>query len=65
MHLLKFLKQAGMEGLINPAAARSRRNAVEQLHAEMTEDERLDVRKLDVDELASRFHKAGRLQYSS
>jgi len=55
--LLKFLKQAGMEGLINPAAARSRRNAVEQLHAEMTEHERLDVRKLDVDELASRFHK--------
>lgn len=55
--LLKFLKQAGMEGLINPAAARSRRNAVEQLHAEMTEDERMDIRKLDVDELASRFHK--------
>lgn len=55
--LLKFLKQAGMEGLINPAAARSRRNAVEQLHSELTESERRDVRTLDVDELASRFHK--------
>lgn len=55
--LLKFLKQAGMEGLINPAAARSRRNAVEQLYGELTDDERRDVRTLDVDELASRFHK--------
>jgi hypothetical protein len=55
--LLKFLKYAGMEGLINPASARSRRNAVEQLSAELTEAERDDLRKLDVDELASRFHK--------
>jgi len=55
--LLKFLKQAGMQGLINPAAARARRNAVEQLHAEMSEEERRDVRQLDVDELAARFHK--------
>ncbi len=55
--VLKFLKYAGMEGLINPAAARSRRNAVEQLLGEMTEEEHLDVRHLDVDELASRFHK--------
>lgn len=55
--LLKFLKQAGMEGLINPAAARARRNAVEQLYSELTEGEREDVRTLDVDELASRFHK--------
>lgn len=55
--LLKFLKQAGMEGLINPAAARSRRHAVEQLYSELTDDERRDVRTLDVDELASRFHK--------
>lgn len=55
--LLSFLKQAGMEGLINPAVARSRRNAIERLQGEMTDDERLDVRQLDVDELASRFHK--------
>jgi len=55
--LLRFLKQAGMEGLINPAVARSRRNAIEQLQGEMTEEERRDVRCLDVDDLASRFHK--------
>jgi len=55
--LLAFLKQAGMEGLINPAVARSRRNAIEHLRGEMTEEERLDVRQLNVDELASRFHK--------
>ena len=54
--LLQFLKQAGMEGLINPAVARSRRNAIEHLQGEMTEGERGDVRTLDVDELASRFH---------
>lgn len=55
--LLKFLKQAGMEGLINPAVARSRRNAVEQLRSELTEAEQGDVRTVDVDDLASRFHK--------
>ena len=55
--LLKFLKQSGMEGLINPAVARARRNAVEQLKAELTEAESEDVRQVNVDELASRFHK--------
>jgi hypothetical protein len=55
--LLQFLKQAGMEGLINPAVARSRRNAVIQLSGELTEAERADVGRIDVDALASRFHK--------
>ena len=55
--LLRFLKQAGIEGLINPASARSRRNAVEQLSVELTEEERDDVRRINVDELALRFHK--------
>jgi len=55
--LLTFLKQAGMEGLINPAAARSRRRAVEQLQSELTEAERRDIRQIDVDDLISRFHK--------
>lgn len=55
--LLKFLKQAGMEGLINPAVARARRNAVEQLKSELTDAEREDMRRVDVDDLASRFHK--------
>jgi hypothetical protein len=55
--LLEFHKSAGMEGLINPAVARARRKAVERLLAEMTEAERSDLRQLDVDVLASRFHK--------
>jgi hypothetical protein len=54
--LLRFLKQAGMEGRINPAAARARRNAVEQLAVELTDAERADLRRLDVAELAGRFH---------
>jgi hypothetical protein len=55
--LLKFLKQAGMEGLINPAAARARRKAAEQLAEELTDQERNDIRRIDVDDLVSRFHK--------
>lgn len=56
-NLLEFHKHAGMEGLINPAVARARRKAVERLAEEMTESERADVRKLEVDQLAARFHK--------
>jgi len=55
--LLNFLKQAGMEGLINPATARARRRALEQLADELTDDERRDIRRIDVDDLVSRFHK--------
>lgn len=55
--LLNFLKQAGMEGLINPATARARRKALEQLAGELSDDERRDIRRIDVDELLSRFHK--------
>lgn len=52
-----FLKQAGMQGLINPATARSRRNALELLSGELTDDEREDVRRIAIDALVSRFHK--------
>lgn len=55
--LLSFLKQAGMEGLINPAAARARRNAVEQIKSELSDAEQSDVRLIQVDQLAARFHK--------
>ncbi len=55
--LLQFLKQAGMEGLINPAVARARRNAIAQLSGELTPEESGDVARIDVDDLASRFHK--------
>lgn len=53
----RFLKQAGMEGLINPATARARRNALDHLAGELNEREQSDIRTLDVDELVSRFHK--------
>jgi len=55
--LLRFLKYAGMEGLINPASARSRRTAAEHLGRELLPEEREDMRRVDVAELASRFHK--------
>ena len=46
-----------MAGLINPATARSRRNAAENLLEQLDEDESADLRKVDVDELCSRFVK--------
>lgn len=53
----RFLKQAGMEGLINPATARARRNALDHLAGELNEGEQADIRMIDVDQLVSRFHK--------
>ena len=55
--LLKFLKEAAMAGLLNPATARSRRTAAEQLLTQLNEAEEADLREVDVDELCSRFHK--------
>ena len=55
--LLNFLRQSTIEGLLNPAVAKSRINAVEQLFVELTEDEKSDIRLIDVDVLCSRFHK--------
>ncbi|MEM9305489.1 MAG: hypothetical protein AAGE01_25495 [Pseudomonadota bacterium] len=55
--LLRFLKEAAMAGHINPATARSRRTAAEQLLTQLTDDEACDLRGLDVDDLCSRFHK--------
>jgi len=55
--LLQFLRQSTIEGLLNPAVAKSRINAVEQLFVELTEKEKDDLRLIDVDVLCSRFHK--------
>lgn len=55
--LRRFLRQSPLQGLINPAAARSRLNAVDQLDQELTDAERNDVRRIEVDELMTRFHK--------
>lgn len=55
--LLNFLRTSAMQGLINPAVAKSRINAVEQLFVELNDDERADIRKIDVDRLCQRLHK--------
>jgi hypothetical protein len=55
--LMHFLRQSTIEGLLNPAVAKSRLNAVEQLFVELTEQERADIRLIDVDKLSLRLHK--------
>ena len=55
--LLDFLKKSAMAGRVNPATARSRRTAAEQLLSQLSETESSDLRQLDVDRLCSRFHK--------
>lgn len=54
---LEFLRQGAVTGITNPATARSRKLAAEQLLGQLKPHERLDLRVLDVDELCSRFHK--------
>ena len=55
--LLEFLKKSGMAGRINPATARSRRTAAEQLLSQLSEEESNNLRLVDVDRLCTRFHK--------
>jgi len=55
--LLEFLRQAPAQGVLNPALARSRATALEQLFTALTPEERADIRLIDVDRLAGRVHK--------
>jgi hypothetical protein len=55
--LLDFLREAPTQGLLNPAVARSRANALEHLFTELSDEERADIRRIDVDRLAGRVHK--------
>ena len=55
--LMAFLRDAAMQGLINPAVAKSRQSAVEQLFVELDDAERADIRRIDVDRLCQRLHK--------
>lgn len=55
--LLDFLRQAPGQGVLNPAVARSRANAIEHLFSVLTAEERADIRRIDVDRLAGRLHK--------
>ena len=55
--LMAFLRDSAMQGLINPAVAKSRQKAVEQLFVELDDRERADIRRIDVDRLCQRLHK--------
>ena len=55
--LLVYLRESAVSGLLNPAVARSRKTAAEQLLFYISEDDKSDLRSLDVDELCSRIHK--------
>jgi hypothetical protein len=55
--LLGFLRSAGMQGLVNPAVAKSRVTAIEHLFVELEAPERADIRRIDVDRLCQRLHK--------
>ena len=54
---LEFLRQGAVTGISNPATARSRKLAAQELLGQLKPHERKDLRVLDVDELCSRFHK--------
>ncbi len=55
--LMAFLRDAAMQGRINPAVAKSRQSAIEALFVELDERERADIRRIDVDRLCQRLHK--------
>jgi len=55
--LITYLRESAISGLLNPAVARSRKTAAEQLLAHISPEERLNLRLLDVDLLCSRIHK--------
>jgi hypothetical protein len=54
---LDFIKHSVVTGILRPQIARSRKQAAEQLLTQLKTHERADLRLLDVDELAARFHK--------
>jgi hypothetical protein len=55
--LLNFLRDSALQGLVNPAVAKSRMNAAEALFVELNDEERADIRRIDVDRLCQRLHK--------
>ncbi len=55
--LITYLREAAISGVLNPAVARSRKTAAEQLLTYISPEERLNLRQLDVDSLCSGIHK--------
>ena len=54
---LDFIKHSVVTGILRPQVARARKQAAEQLLTQLKAHERADLRLLDVDDLAARFHK--------
>lgn len=55
--LLSYLRESAKSGVLNPAVAKSRNIAAQQLLDHITPEERINLRCLDVDLLCSRIHK--------
>src|SRR3990167_9541008 len=55
--LMAFLRDAAVQGWVNPAVAKSRQAAIEALFVELDDKERADIRRIDVDRLCQRLHK--------
>ena len=55
---LAFLREAAVSVLLHPAVARSRRKAAESLFDYLSDDEKADLRDLDIGALARRVHDA-------
>lgn len=53
--LVEFLDFLGRKGLMNPATISSRKAAVNTLLGVLSEEELADVRRLEIDQVASRF----------
>ncbi|MFT5484707.1 MAG: hypothetical protein ACI9GW_003375 [Halieaceae bacterium] len=54
---LAFIKHSVVTGILRPQVARARKQAAEQLITQLKPHERADLRLLDVEDLAARFHK--------
>ena len=59
--LVSFLRQSTIEGLLNPAVAKSRLNAVENLFIELTEEEKEDLRRAKI--IRNRYRDKSKLKY--
>ncbi len=55
--LFTYLRESAKSGVLNPAVAKSRNIAAQQLLDHITPEERINLRCVDVDVLCSRIHK--------
>src|SRR5690606_29043690 len=62
--LLSFLDWAATKGKMNQRTAEGRKVACNRLFSVLDEDERADVRTLDLDDIAARFHNLQGTSYT-